>query len=83
MKMWQQGGDARQRLSPGLHMTDAAAAGALTLMVTNPVWVAKTQVMLAYSAHAGERTALRPEHTKVRMPPCKPQSIYIYIYINS
>ena len=65
MKMWQQGGDARQRLSPGLHMTDAAAAGALTLLVTNPVWVAKTQVMLAYSAHASERTALRPEQTKV------------------
>lgn len=37
-------------LSAGEHMISAAQAGILTLCLTNPIWVTKTQLVLQYSA---------------------------------
>lgn len=45
MKNWVQGGNAQKPLGPLMHMTVAAEAGVLTLMLTNPVWVVKTRLV--------------------------------------
>jgi len=39
LKTWLQGGDARKNLGATTHMTIAAEAGLLTLVMTNPLWV--------------------------------------------
>ncbi|TRY72311.1 hypothetical protein TCAL_05380 [Tigriopus californicus] len=43
-----QEGNSKTQLSPGLHMMAAAQAGALTLAMTNPIWVVKTRLCLQY-----------------------------------
>ncbi|XP_030640433.1 solute carrier family 25 member 32b [Chanos chanos] len=37
-------------LSPTEHMLSAAQAGAMTLCITNPIWVTKTRLVLQYNA---------------------------------
>ncbi|XP_017268578.1 mitochondrial folate transporter/carrier [Kryptolebias marmoratus] len=39
----------QSELSAGEHLVSAAEAGVLTLMLTNPIWVTKTQLVLQYS----------------------------------
>ena len=38
-------------LSPGAHMSAAAEAGVFTLVITNPMWVAKTRLCLQYDRY--------------------------------
>ena len=38
-------------LSPGAHMLAAAEAGVFTLVITNPMWVAKTRLCLQYDRY--------------------------------
>ncbi|CAL8074454.1 unnamed protein product [Orchesella dallaii] len=47
-----QGGDTKMDLGPTGHMTIAAEAGLLTLIVTNPLWVVKTRLCLQYGSVA-------------------------------
>ncbi|KAK7603613.1 hypothetical protein V9T40_003612 [Parthenolecanium corni] len=49
MKNWVQGGNTQKSLGPLMHMTVAAEAGVLTLILTNPVWVVKTRLCLQYA----------------------------------
>lgn len=37
-------------LGPTMHMLAAAESGALTLLLTNPIWVVKTRLCLQYDA---------------------------------
>lgn len=48
IKAWIQGGNTKKPLGPALHMTAAAEAGILTLVMTNPVWVVKTRLCLQF-----------------------------------
>lgn len=48
IKAWIQGGNTKKPLGPALHMTAAAEAGILTLIMTNPVWVVKTRLCLQF-----------------------------------
>lgn len=48
IKAWIQGGNTKKPLGPALHMTAAAEAGVLTLIMTNPVWVVKTRLCLQF-----------------------------------
>jgi len=57
IKTWWQGGDTRTDLGATKHMTIAAEAGLLTLVVTNPLWVVKTRLCLQYGGAAGEAIA--------------------------
>ena len=52
-KLRLQEGDGRRALPGGWHMLCAAGAGAVTQLITNPIWVAKTRTILVYGAHAG------------------------------
>jgi len=38
-------------LSPGMHMLAAAQSGAVTLAITNPIWVTKTRLCLQYESN--------------------------------
>lgn len=49
IKTWIQGDNTKKPLGPTLHMTAAAEAGILTLILTNPVWVVKTRLCLQYA----------------------------------
>ncbi|XP_065212502.1 solute carrier family 25 member 32 [Planococcus citri] len=49
IKNWIQGGNTKKPLGPTMHMTAAAEAGVLTLILTNPVWVVKTRLCLQYA----------------------------------
>ncbi|KAL7736785.1 hypothetical protein ACLKA6_015630 [Drosophila palustris] len=46
IKTFIQGGDATTPLGPAMHMLAAAESGALTLLLTNPIWVVKTRLCL-------------------------------------
>ncbi|XP_067940068.1 solute carrier family 25 member 32-like [Watersipora subatra] len=48
IKSSMQGGDAKVSLGPTKHMFAAAYSGVLTLILTNPLWVAKTRMCLNY-----------------------------------
>lgn len=50
IKMNMQGGDPNYRTSAGQHLLAAAEASAITAMLTNPIWVAKTRIF-ATSKH--------------------------------
>lgn len=39
-------GSTEIKLSPGQHLLAAAEAGALTAMITNPIWVVKTRMIV-------------------------------------
>ncbi|KAL3890926.1 hypothetical protein ACJMK2_003197 [Sinanodonta woodiana] len=56
IKTWMQGGDAKYALGPGRHIVAASEAGLLTLILTNPLWVAKTRLCLQYEQSAGSTT---------------------------
>ncbi|XP_072028832.1 solute carrier family 25 member 32-like [Amphiura filiformis] len=47
LKAYMKDGD-KTPLGPGMHMLAAAQAGAVTLMITNPIWVTKTRLCLQY-----------------------------------
>ncbi|XP_037533075.1 mitochondrial folate transporter/carrier [Nematolebias whitei] len=40
----------QDELSAGEHLVSAAEAGILTLIITNPIWVTKTQIVLQYNS---------------------------------
>ncbi|GAA6091596.1 solute carrier family 25 member 32b [Tachysurus ichikawai] len=42
-------------LSPMEHLVSAAEAGAMTLCLTNPIWVTKTRLVLQYSADPSQK----------------------------
>lgn len=48
IKGWIQDGNTAQALGPGLHMLAASEAGILTLIMTNPISVVKTRLILQY-----------------------------------
>lgn len=48
IKTWMQDGDSKKALGPSRHILIASEAGFLTLMVTNPITVAKTRLCLQY-----------------------------------
>ncbi|KNC25121.1 hypothetical protein FF38_07816 [Lucilia cuprina] len=50
IKTFIQGGNATLPLGPTMHMIAAAQSGALTLILTNPIWVVKTRLCLQYGA---------------------------------
>lgn len=45
-------------LSPPMHMAAAAEAGMFTLLLTNPIWVAKTRLCLQYDTHPSQNVQL-------------------------
>lgn len=52
IKTWTQNGNTSSPLGPANHLLAASEAGALTLVITNPLWVVKTRLCLQF-----ERTA--------------------------
>ncbi|KAH8396951.1 hypothetical protein KR215_006657 [Drosophila sulfurigaster] len=46
IKTFIQGGNSTMPLGPAMHMLAAAESGALTLLLTNPIWVVKTRLCL-------------------------------------
>lgn len=52
IKTWVQNGNTSAPLGPANHLLAASEAGALTLVITNPLWVVKTRLCLQF-----ERTA--------------------------
>ena len=44
MKTEFQGGNTKQKLTPGMTMLAASTAGVITLALTNPIWVVKTRL---------------------------------------
>ncbi|KAL3882625.1 hypothetical protein ACJMK2_028949 [Sinanodonta woodiana] len=53
IKMWMQGGDAKQALGPGKEFLASYGAGVLTIMLMNPLSVAKSRICLQYKQSAG------------------------------
>lgn len=58
IKTFIQGGNTALPLGPTMHMVAAAQSGALTLVLTNPIWVVKTRLCLQYGAE-GKGTEYR------------------------
>lgn len=52
IKTWMQDGDTKIALGPARHILIASEAGLLTLVLTNPIWVAKTRLCLQYESTA-------------------------------
>ncbi|XP_001361631.5 mitochondrial folate transporter/carrier [Drosophila pseudoobscura] len=52
IKTFIQGGNTTMPLGPAMHMLAAAESGALTLLLTNPIWVVKTRLCLQCDSSA-------------------------------
>ncbi|KAH8411057.1 hypothetical protein KR222_011281, partial [Zaprionus bogoriensis] len=50
IKTYVQDGNSTMPLGPYMHMLAAAESGALTLLLTNPIWVVKTRLCLQFDA---------------------------------
>ncbi|XP_045181514.1 mitochondrial folate transporter/carrier-like isoform X1 [Mercenaria mercenaria] len=50
IKTWMQEGDTTRALGATKHILIASEAGLLTLVLTNPIWVAKTRLCLQYES---------------------------------
>lgn len=59
IKTFIQGGNATLPLGPSMHMLAAAQSGALTLVLTNPIWVVKTRLCLQYGEVDGKSAEYR------------------------
>ncbi|XP_061395826.1 solute carrier family 25 member 32 [Musca vetustissima] len=59
IKTFIQGGNATLPLGPSMHMLAAAQSGALTLVLTNPIWVVKTRLCLQYGGADGKSAEYR------------------------
>ncbi|XP_075169261.1 solute carrier family 25 member 32 [Haematobia irritans] len=59
IKTFIQGGNTTTPLGPSMHMMAAAQSGALTLVLTNPIWVVKTRLCLQYGEVDGKSAEYR------------------------
>lgn len=57
IKTWMQNGDTKVALGAPKHILIASEAGLLTLILTNPIWVAKTRLCLQYETAANKASS--------------------------
>lgn len=65
LKTARQGGNAQRQLSPGNSMLCAAQSGALTLLLTNPIWVVKTRLCLQYDNSSAQYRGITDAFIKI------------------
>jgi hypothetical protein len=72
IKKQMQGGDPTYRTSAGQHLLAAAEASAITAMLTNPIWVAKTRIFATPSHDPRAYSGLLSESRAPSSPPLPP-----------